>query len=114
MINGFPNYFLMTGPNTGLGHSSMVLMIEAQIELVLGALRELDRRGTRSIEPKPEVQQRFVEEIERGGAGTVWTAGGCNSWYLDRTGRNSTLWPWSTWTYMRRAKFERDDYLLSR
>jgi cation diffusion facilitator CzcD-associated flavoprotein CzcO len=114
MINGFPNFFLMTGPNTGLGHSSMVLMIEAQIELVLGALRELDRRGTRSIEPKPEVQQRFVEEIERGGAGTVWTAGGCNSWYLDRTGRNSTLWPWSTWTYMRRAKFERDDYLLSR
>lgn len=114
MISGFPNFFLMTGPNTGLGHNSMLLMIEAQIELVLGALRELDEGGTRSIEPKPEVQRRFIEEIERGGAGTVWTAGGCRSWYLDETGRNSTLWPWSTYSYMRKAKFERDDYLLSR
>lgn len=113
MIHGFPNFFLMTGPNTGLGHSSMLLMIEAQIELILGALREL-AEGTRTIEPKPEVQQRFVEEIDRGGAGTVWTAGGCQSWYLDETGRNSTLWPWSTYAYMRRAKFERDDYLLAR
>ncbi|MFV8750572.1 flavin-containing monooxygenase [Nannocystaceae bacterium ST9] len=114
MISGFPNFFLMTGPNTGLGHSSMLLMIEAQLELVLGALRELDERGTRTIEPKPEVQRRFVDEIQRGGAGTVWTAGGCQSWYLDATGRNSTLWPWSTWAYMRRAKFEREAYLLSR
>lgn len=114
MVHGFPNYFLMTGPNTGLGHSSMLLMIEAQIELVLGALRELDERHTRTIEPKPEVQQRFVDDVQRGGAGTVWTAGGCQSWYLDETGRNSTLWPWSTYAYMRKAKFERDNYLLAR
>jgi len=111
-VAGFPNFFLLTGPNTGLGHSSMLLMIEAQLELVLGALRELDRAGTRTIEPKPEVQRRFVDEVQRGGAGTVWTAGGCQSWYLDETGRNSTLWPWSTYAYMRKAKFERDDYLL--
>ncbi|PRP93167.1 4-hydroxyacetophenone monooxygenase [Enhygromyxa salina] len=110
-VAGFPNLFLLTGPNTGLGHSSMLLMIEAQLELILGAVRELGR-GAVTIEPDPQVQARFVEEIERGGAGTVWTAGGCSSWYLDGTGRNSTLWPWSTFSYMRRAKFERGDYVI--
>lgn len=111
MTVGFPNLFLMTGPNTGLGHNSMLLMIEAQLELVLGALRELEA-GATTIEPRPAAQARFVADIERGGQGTVWTAGGCSSWYLDETGRNSTLWPWSTYAYMRRAKFERDDYLI--
>jgi cation diffusion facilitator CzcD-associated flavoprotein CzcO len=109
MVTGFPNLFLMTGPNTGLGHNSMVLMIEAQIELLLGALEELDR-GAVTVEPTPEAQARFIAEIEQGGEGTVWTAGGCSSWYLDKTGRNSTLWPWSTYSFMRRAIFEREDY----
>jgi cation diffusion facilitator CzcD-associated flavoprotein CzcO len=112
MVAGFPNLVLLTGPNTGLGHNSMIVMIEAQIELLLGMLRELDRGEVTTIEPDPQVQARYVSEIDRGGEGTVWTAGGCASWYLDETGRNSTLWPWSTYAYMRRAKFERDDYVL--
>jgi cation diffusion facilitator CzcD-associated flavoprotein CzcO len=111
MVAGFPNLFLLTGPNTGLGHSSMLLMIEAQLELLLGMLRELDA-GARTVEPDPQVQARYVEEINAGGEGTVWTAGGCASWYLDETGRNSTLWPWTTYAYMRRATFEREDYVL--
>jgi cation diffusion facilitator CzcD-associated flavoprotein CzcO len=112
MVAGFPNMFLMTGPNTGLGHNSMILMIEAQLELMLGALTEFER-GAVTIEPDADAQARFIAEIERGGQGTVWTAGGCASWYLDKTGRNSTLWPWSTYKFMRRAKFERDDYLVT-
>ena len=112
MVAGFPNLFLLTGPNTGLGHSSMLLMIEAQFELLLGMLRELGAGEAVTVEPDPQVQARFVEEIDRGGEGTVWTAGGCASWYLDDTGRNATLWPWSTYAYKRRAKFERDDYVL--
>ncbi len=112
MVAGFPNMFLMTGPNTGLGHTSMLLMIEAQLELMLGALAEFER-GAVTIEPDAATQARYVAELERGGRGTVWTAGGCASWYLDRTGRNSTLWPWSTYRFMRRAKFERDDYLVA-
>jgi cation diffusion facilitator CzcD-associated flavoprotein CzcO len=112
MIAGFPNMFLMTGPNTGLGHSSMLLMIEAQLQILLGALTEFER-GAVTIEPDAEVQARFIEEIERGHQGTVWNAGGCASWYLDKTGRNSTLWPWSTYRFMRRAKFDRADYLVT-
>lgn len=111
MIAGFPNMFLMTGPNTGLGHSSMLLMIEAQLELMLGALAELER-GALTIEPDAAVQARYVAELERGGRGTVWTAGGCASWYIDKTGRNSTLWPWTTYAFMRRARFDRSDYLV--
>lgn len=112
MVAGFPNLFLLTGPNTGLGHNSMLLMIEAQIELLLGVLGQLAGGEAATIEPDPQVQADFVEAVERGGQGTVWTAGGCASWYLDETGRNSTLWPWSTHAYMRRAKFEREDYVL--
>ena len=112
MVAGFPNLILMTGPNTGLGHNSMILMIEAQLELMLGAVSELER-GAVTIEPSAEAQARYVAEIERGGQGTVWTAGGCSSWYLDKTGRNSTLWPWSTYKFMRRAKFDRADYLVA-
>lgn len=112
MVAGFPNMFLMTGPNTGLGHNSMILMIEAQLELMLGALSELEG-GAQTVEPDAAAQARWLAEIERGGQGTVWTAGGCSSWYLDKTGRNSTLWPWSTYKFKRWAKFERADYLVT-
>ncbi len=95
-VSGFPNLFLLQGPNTGLGHTSVVLMIEAQIEHVLRALSYLERRGARTIEPRPEAQAAFVERVDREMEGSVWTAGGCASWYLDPTGRNSTLWPATT------------------
>lgn len=111
-IPGFPNFFLIPGPNTGLGHSSMILMIESQVEHVLAALDHLDATGARSLEPSPEAEGRYVAAIDRGLSRTVW-ATGCRSWYLDATGRNSTLWPGYTFTYMRRARrFEPKDYLL--
>ena len=114
MVAGFPNLFLLIGPNTGLGHSSQILMLESQLELVTAALRELDASGTgsRSLEPRTQAQARFNEEVARGAAGTVWLSGGCSSWYLDETGYNSTLWPWSTYRFSRRARFEPDDYEL--
>nr|BFE66388.1 NAD(P)/FAD-dependent oxidoreductase [Dactylosporangium thailandense] len=109
-VAGFPNLFLLLGPNTGLGHNSVVLMIEAQIAYVLAALRTLDRRGIRALEPRPEAQARFVARVDRRMAGTVW-ATGCHSWYLDSTGRNSTLWPGSTWGYrLKMRRFDRRAY----
>ena len=92
-VAGFPNLFILAGPNTGLGHSSVVLMTEAQIEHVLGVLALAQSQGVRAIEPRAEAQARFVAWIDASHATTVWNAGGCNSWYLDRTGRNSTVWP---------------------
>ena len=113
MVAGFPNLFVMTGPNTGLGHSSMIVMMEAQIDLILGALQTLER-GAKTIEPRPEAQAQFNARIDAGAEGTVWQAGGCSSWYLDETGRNSALWPWSTTAFVREAKFEPANYRITR
>lgn len=112
-VPGFPNLFLMMGPNTGLGHTSVVTMIESQFEHVLKALAFLrDQRAT-SVEPRPDAAARWQAEVDRKLEGTVWTTGGCKSWYLDETGRNSTLWPGFTFTYKRRVeRFEPNDYLV--
>src|SRR3954451_4024594 len=84
-IAGFPNLFFLLGPNTGLGHSSMVYMIESQIAHVMAALRHMDEHGAETIEIRAEAQQRFNAELDRRMEGTVWSTG-CASWYLDDTG----------------------------
>jgi acetyl esterase len=90
----------------------MILMLEAQIEHVLGALRHLDATGAAALEPTSKAEERYVARVDAGLARTVW-ATGCKSWYLDATGRNSTLWPGYTFTFMRRvSRFEPRDYVL--
>src|SRR3954464_394704 len=101
-IAGFPNLFFLLGPNTGLGHSSMVYMIESQIAHVLAALRHMDEHGAETIEIRADAQQRFNADLDRRMEGTGWSTG-CASWYLDDTGRNATLWPDWTWRFRRRA-----------
>jgi cation diffusion facilitator CzcD-associated flavoprotein CzcO len=111
-IAGFPNLFFLLGPNTGLGHSSMVYMIESQIAHVMAALRHLDEHGAETIEIRAEAQQRFNAELDGRMEGTVWSTG-CASWYLDDTGRNATLWPDWTWRFRRRAaRLQPADYAL--
>jgi cation diffusion facilitator CzcD-associated flavoprotein CzcO len=114
-VAGFPNLFIMLGPNTGLGHNSVVLMIEAQVRYAMNCLRLMRRKKQRVIEVRPEVQQRFVEEIYRRMTSTVWRSGGCKSWYQDqRTGEITTLWPGSVVTYFRRTRrVIPSDYLLA-
>ena len=112
-VAGFPNLFILLGPNTALGHTSVLYMIEAQIEHVLAALACVGRDGVTSIEPRAEAQAAYVAEVERRMRGTVWVAGGCASWYLDSTGRNSTIWPDFTWRFRRRAaRFDPAEYVL--
>jgi hypothetical protein len=114
-VTGFPNLFILLGPNTGLGHNSVILMIEAQVRYTMKCLKLMNRRNRRVIEVRPETQQRFVEEIYRRMAGTVWQSGGCHSWYQDQqTGEITTLWPGSVVAYLRRTRsFSASDYLLS-
>jgi len=113
-ISGFPNLFLIQGPNTGLGHTSVILMIEAQVDHVLKALKHMNRNQLETIEPNPQAQQRFVEETDHLTNGTVWVSGGCRSWYLDETGRNSTLWPGTTLSFMNKAgRFNSKDYIFT-
>jgi cation diffusion facilitator CzcD-associated flavoprotein CzcO len=105
-VAGFPNYYQLLGPNTGLGHNSVLLMIEAQVNYIAQALDFQRRTGLASIEPRPEAQQAYIAEVDEAMRGSVWTAGGCQSWYLDETGRNSTLWPGTVRSFQRRiARF---------
>jgi cation diffusion facilitator CzcD-associated flavoprotein CzcO len=111
-IAGFPNLFFLLGPNTGLGHSSMVYMIESQIAHVMAALRHMREHGAETIEVTEQAQARYNGELERKLEGTVWNTG-CASWYLDRTGRNATIWPDWTWKFRRRvAQLDPSEYTL--
>jgi cation diffusion facilitator CzcD-associated flavoprotein CzcO len=110
-VTGFPNLFMLLGPNTGLGHNSVLLMIEAQIAYLRRALRYRREHGASTLEATASAQRAYTAEVDRGTEGSVWTAGGCLSWYVDATGRNSTLWPGSVREYQRRlARFEIGDY----
>jgi cation diffusion facilitator CzcD-associated flavoprotein CzcO len=114
-VSGFPNFFLLLGPNTGLGHTSVVYMIESQIAYLLSALRYMRDKGVATVEPRAEAQAEFIADVDRRLGSTVWNTGGCASWYFDKTGRNSTLWPDATWRFRRRlASFKAADYLLGR
>jgi cation diffusion facilitator CzcD-associated flavoprotein CzcO len=113
-VAGFPNFFVIPGPNTGLGHSSVLMMMEAQVEHAIAAIRHLAQVGGRAIEPRPEAQAAFVADVDRRMAGTVWVTGGCKSWYLDRGGRNSTLWPGTIPQFERRvARFRPEEYRVT-
>jgi cation diffusion facilitator CzcD-associated flavoprotein CzcO len=114
-VTGFPNFFMLLGPNTGLGHNSVVLMIEAQVCYVMNCLNLMNRRKLRVMEVRPEIQQSFVEDIHRRMARTVWQSGGCHSWYQDQTtGEITTLWPGSVIAYLRRTRsVSPSDYKLT-
>jgi cation diffusion facilitator CzcD-associated flavoprotein CzcO len=110
-VPGFPNGFLIVGPNTGLGNNSIVFMIESQVRYVISALEAMAEHDLATIEVRPEVHAAFQEEVQQRMPGSVWTDGGCRSWYLDRTGRNSTLWPDFTWRYaLRTRRFDLENY----
>ena len=102
-LPGFPNLFLLVGPNAGLGHNSIVVVIEAQIRYVLDALGQLDRRGARAADLEPAALNAFDREIAARMPRTVW-ATGCRSWYHTRDGRITTLWPGSTVELRRRTR----------
>jgi cation diffusion facilitator CzcD-associated flavoprotein CzcO len=103
-VSGFPNMFVMLGPGTTSPHTSMTIMVEAQVNYVLDAVRTLSSEGIASVDVRSEVQDTYNERLQKRFAGTVWTAGGCNSWYLDAEGRNTTLWPTFSWRFRKITK----------
>ncbi|MQA24281.1 MAG: SidA/IucD/PvdA family monooxygenase [Micromonosporaceae bacterium] len=113
-VAGFPNLFLMLGPNTGLGHSSMVFMAEAQTRYITQALKLLEGAGARSLEVRTGVQARFNDAVQQRLSHAVWAKGGCTSWYVDADGKNRTLWPSYTFSYWwRTRRLKPADYTLS-
>ncbi|HJV62948.1 MAG TPA: NAD(P)/FAD-dependent oxidoreductase, partial [Albitalea sp.] len=103
-VPGFPNLFFIVGPNTGLGHNSMVFMIESQLRYVIDALRRMDRAQLAAIDTRPEVADAFNARLQERMKGTVWQRGGCVSWYQTRDGLITTLWPWSSLAFWRRTR----------
>ncbi|MGH2712484.1 MAG: flavin-containing monooxygenase [Thermoleophilaceae bacterium] len=111
-VGGFPNLFLFYGPNTNLGHSSIVYMLESQMAYVMSALDAMDERGAATAEVRSEVQDAFNAELQKRLQGSVWNSG-CRSWYLDSNGRNSIQWPGFTFEFRRRTRrFEPGEYCL--
>ena len=110
---GFPNLFFLIGPNTGLGHNSMVFMIEAQVNYIISCLKSVRRKNVSRLDLKPEVQQAFSGELQAKMEKTAWMSG-CKSWYLSPDGKNYTLWPGFTVSYwMKTRRFNPDYYHLS-
>jgi cation diffusion facilitator CzcD-associated flavoprotein CzcO len=103
-VAGYPNLFFLVGPNTGLGHTSIVFMIESQVAYVLDALKTMRRRGARTLEVREEAQIAYNAELDRMTDDTVWVTGGCTSYYIDRNGHNSALWPTYTWPFRRQLR----------
>ncbi len=102
-VSGFPNFFMIVGPNTGLGHSSMVFMIEAQIAYTLDAIQQMRQKRLRTVEVKRAAQTAYNREIHARLANTVWSTG-CVSWYRTRSGKNTVLWPGYTFEFRRRTR----------
>jgi cation diffusion facilitator CzcD-associated flavoprotein CzcO len=102
-VSGFPNLFFLTGPNTGLGHNSMIVMIEAQIAYIRDAIETIRKEGVKLVDVRPGVQARYNTGIHARLANTVW-ASGCKSWYQTRSGKNTTLWPGFTFDFRRRTR----------
>ena len=107
----FPNLFMIVGPNTGQGHTSVIFTIESQVAYVRDAIRTMRRERLTALEPTEEVTASWNRSLQKRMARTVWTTGGCNSWYLDSHGRNTTLWPRTTADFRRRlASFDVEAY----
>ncbi|MCU1508734.1 MAG: 4-hydroxyacetophenone monooxygenase [Glaciihabitans sp.] len=112
-VAGFPNLFLLIGPNTALSHNSMIYMIEAQVAYVVQAFDLLDA-GTRVIEAREDAEHRYNEKLQREFGPSVWMAGGCTSYYIDAAGRNTALWPHLARTFARAVRrFDTAEYELT-
>jgi cation diffusion facilitator CzcD-associated flavoprotein CzcO len=112
-VRGFPNLFLVLGPNLGTGHSSAFSIIEAQTAYIARAVRALSARRAASFEVRADVEAAHNARLQAALPRTVYNSGGCASYYLDDNGQNSFSWPWSTPALERSlSRFDLSDYEL--
>jgi cation diffusion facilitator CzcD-associated flavoprotein CzcO len=112
-VNEFPNLFMVIGPNTGLGHSSMVYMIESQVAYIIDGLKKARAKNIKTLEVKKAVQDKFNAQLQAESKNTIWISG-CKSWYLTPSGVNAAIWPGFTFTFRQKTKTLRlDEYACS-
>ena len=111
-IPNYPNLFILLGPNSRLGHSSVIIMLEAQLKYLVEALLYVDQHRLKSISVKSTAHERFNREVQTKLKKTVWSVGGCHSWYQDAKGNVTTIWPDFTWIYHRIMRtFDAENYV---
>ena len=103
-VHGFPNLFVMTGPGTGSGHTSAVFMIESQLNYLRDLIRTTTTRGIAAVEVRKDAQHTYNADIQRTLRKSVWEVGGCSSWYRDRFGRITTMWPGFTFRFRQQTR----------
>lgn len=113
-VPGFPNLFIVTGPNTGIGHTSAIFVIEAQMTYIMKSIEALRARGKTVIDVKPEAEEAYTTMIHREMDKTVWKTGGCNSWYQSKSGHVIAMFPGFSFTYRQMAKnFKADHHVFN-
>ena len=113
-VHQFPNLFIMLGPNTGLGHNSMIYMIESQTNYIMDGIQKMINQNIKSVEVRKDIQDTFNAEIQKKLVGTIWLSG-CKSWYLSADGKNHTVWPGFTLEFRNRTKtINLGDYILEK
>ena len=111
---GFPNLFVVTGPNTGIGHTSAIVIIEAQMDYIMNSIRAVQRSNSKTIEVNRDAEKRYTEHIHSEMERTVWKSGGCNSWYQSKSGHVIAMFPGFSFTYRRWTRnFRTNDHQLS-
>jgi len=109
----FPNLFVVTGPNTGIGHTSALFLIESQMAYIMRSIREVTEKGASNIEVKADAEERYTALIHREMTKTVWQSGGCDSWYKSKSGKVIAMFPGFSFTYRRWAKkFKTADHII--
>jgi cation diffusion facilitator CzcD-associated flavoprotein CzcO len=109
-VPGFPNFFVVTGPNTGIGHTSAIFVIEAQMEYLMRAVETVLDRGAASIEVRADAEAAYTDWVHREMEKTVWHDGGCTSWYRSRSGRVVAMFPGFSFSFRRLARQFRPEH----
>jgi len=110
---GFPNLFVVTGPNTGIGHTSALFVIESQMKYIMSSITKVSKLKQRTVEVTPQAEQHYTDLIHHEMARTVWQTGGCNSWYKSRSGKVIAMFPGFSFTFRRWASnFKKADHIF--
>ncbi|MDP9139885.1 MAG: NAD(P)/FAD-dependent oxidoreductase, partial [Pseudomonadota bacterium] len=113
-IPDFPNLFMMLGPNTGIGHTSGIFVIESQINYIIDALKRLERSGKQTVEVRRDAENAYTQMIHSEMERTVWKSGGCSSWYMSKSGHVTAIFPGFSFTYYGLARrFRSQHHVLS-
>ncbi|MCB1155150.1 NAD(P)/FAD-dependent oxidoreductase, partial [bacterium] len=114
MMPGFPNFFVITGPNTGIGHTSAIFIIESQMRYIMKCIRETQKRGMHAVEVLDQAEDRYTTMIHSEMERTVWKAGGCKSWYQSEDGHVIAMFPGFSFTFRRlTGRFKPDHHAFA-